>query len=146
MKKDYLKYWRPVRQYVKVKHGLTEAELDVLIFLYSEKYFGHKDFNEYNAILTWDKHRWKKLRRDGWIDMYRDYNRSTMERAIYKLSRKANQVVKSVYDMLEGKDIPVGSKTNPMFKRNASYTDKVFRHFISNLTKETRRLQHRSRE
>ena len=36
---DYLKYWRVIRQFTKIKYGLTQSDLDMLFFLYSEKYF-----------------------------------------------------------------------------------------------------------
>jgi hypothetical protein len=36
---DYLKYWRVIRYYIKNKYGLTQADLDILLFLYSEQYF-----------------------------------------------------------------------------------------------------------
>ena len=44
---DYLKYWRVIRQFVKIKYELTQADLDVLLFLYSEKYFDKNKFEEY---------------------------------------------------------------------------------------------------
>ena len=50
---DYLKYWRVIRQYVKVRYGLNQADLDMLLFLYSEKYFGKDKFQEFNELLSW---------------------------------------------------------------------------------------------
>ena len=41
---DYLKYWKVIRQYVKVKYELTQSDLDMLLFLYSEKYFDRAKF------------------------------------------------------------------------------------------------------
>ena len=40
MQNDYLKYWRVVRYFIKIKYGISTGELDMLLFLYSEKYFG----------------------------------------------------------------------------------------------------------
>ena len=37
---DYMKYWRVIRQFAKVKYELTQSDLDMMFFLYSEKYFG----------------------------------------------------------------------------------------------------------
>ena len=43
--KDYLKYWRVVRYFIKAKYGLSQADLDILLFLYSEKYFSKDKFD-----------------------------------------------------------------------------------------------------
>ena len=39
MNNDYLKYWRVIRYFIKAKYGLSQAELDVILFLKSEGYF-----------------------------------------------------------------------------------------------------------
>ena len=46
---DYLKYWRVVRYFVKRKYGLSQSELEMLLFLRSEKYFSKDDFDEFDA-------------------------------------------------------------------------------------------------
>ena len=71
MQFDYLKYWRVVRYYIKSKHGLTQADLDVLLFLYSEKYFDKDKFQEFNELLSWDVKRFDKLLKDKWIEVFR---------------------------------------------------------------------------
>jgi len=58
---DYLKYWRVIRQYVKVRYGLNQADLDMLLFLYSEKYFGKDKFQEFNELLSWDEKRFNRM-------------------------------------------------------------------------------------
>lgn len=55
MKSDYLKYWRVIRNYVKVKYKLSQSDLDMLLFLYSESYFDRQKFKEFNAVLGWEK-------------------------------------------------------------------------------------------
>ena len=39
MNNDYLKYWRVIRYFIKAKYGLSQAELDVILFLKSEGYY-----------------------------------------------------------------------------------------------------------
>ena len=51
-KNDYLKYWRVIRYFVKAKYGLSTADLEVLLFLYSEKYFGKG-----KSFFPWPKHK-----------------------------------------------------------------------------------------
>ena len=64
---DYLKYWRVIRQFVKIKYGLTQSDLDMLLFLYSEKYFDRGKFEEFDNLLGWDKQRFENLRQADWI-------------------------------------------------------------------------------
>ena len=41
---DYLKYWRVVKYFAKRKYQVSSADLDMLLFLYSEKYFNKTTF------------------------------------------------------------------------------------------------------
>jgi len=64
---DYLKYWRVVRYYIKKKYKLTTAELETLLFLKTEGRFSRDDFQKFNEVISWNKDRFEKLRREGWI-------------------------------------------------------------------------------
>lgn len=136
-KSDYLKYWRVIRQYIKVKYGLGEMNLELLLFLYSEGYFTQDKFQEFNSILSWDKKRFDKLREDGWIESSKTFR--VGRRIKYSLSYKAMRMIDSIYAMLEGKEIPISEGANPMFARNVGYKDKVYRNFIINLKNKSRR-------
>ena len=58
---DYLKYWRVIRYFIKSKYGLTTADLEMLIFLYSESYFDKNKFQEFNELISWDVSRFDRL-------------------------------------------------------------------------------------
>ena len=133
---DYLKYWRVIRYFIKSKYGLTQADLDILLFLYSEKYFSKDRFDEFDELLSWDINRFDKLLRDNWIEVFRKGCKN--KRGIYQLSYKTVRIISGIYDKLEGKEIPTSSSFNPMFAKNVSYTDKVYRNFIIELNKEIR--------
>jgi hypothetical protein len=136
MKSDYLKFWRVIRYYIKAKYGLVQADLDILLFLYSEKYFSKKDFDGFNSLLSWDKDRFERLRQEGWIENFRVKINS--RRAIYGLSIKATRMIKSIYNKLEGQEIPMAPQNNPIYKRNVSYSDKVYRNMITRMNKAIR--------
>jgi hypothetical protein len=125
---DYLKYWKVIRYFVKSKYNLTQADLDILLFLYSEKYFSKDKFAEFNNLLTWDKERFKRLVDNGWIELFRE--NKNRKKALYNLSFRASRVIDSIYKKLNGEEIPVRGHSNPMFKRNAKYFDKVYRNMI----------------
>jgi hypothetical protein len=137
MKSNYLKYWRVIRQYVKVRYGLNQADLDMLLFLYSEKYFGKDKFQEFNEILSWDVKRFDRLLADGWIQNFRE--RRVGQKGLYALSYKANRMIGSIYKKLDGEDIPMTMCNNPMFKKKVDYSDKVYRNFIKGINEETRK-------
>lgn len=133
---DYLKYWRVVRQFVKIKYNLSQADLDVILFLYSEKYFGSEKFREFNEILSWDRKRFSRLVNEGWIESFR--KKENNKKALYQLSFKASRMVDMIYKKLNGEEISMNDTVNPMFKRNVSYADKVYRNMIKEMNKVTR--------
>ena len=133
---DYLKYWRVIRYFIKAKYGLSQADLDVLLFLYSEEYFSKDKFEEFDELLSWNEDRFNRLLRDGWIEVFRKGNRN--KKGMYQLSYKTARVIGGIYKKLEGKEIPTSTSFNPMFAKNVSYTDKVYRNFIIQLNKEIR--------
>jgi hypothetical protein len=133
MNEDYLKYWRVIRYFIKAKYNLTTADLDMLLFLKSEPKFSKDKFEEFNELLSWDKNRFEKLKQEGWIEVFRVGNKAGQRRALYQLSYKAQRMLTSLYKKLSGEEIPTSQSSNPMFAKNVSYTDKVYRNFILDL-------------
>jgi hypothetical protein len=133
MSEDYLKYWRVIRYFIKAKYDLTTADLDMLLFLKSEPKFSKDKFEEFNELLSWDKNRFEKLKQEGWIEVFRVGNKAGQRRALYQLSYKAQRMLTSLYKKLSGEEIPTSQSSNPMFAKNVSYTDKVYRNFILEL-------------
>ena len=144
MKSDYLKYWRVVRQFIKVKHKLSQSDLDILLFLKSEEYFSKDKFQEFDNLISWEKHRFERLRQEGWIEVFR--KRMGKRKALYKLSQKAKRVTTSIYKYLNGKEIPTSNDGNPMFLRNVSYTDKVYRNFIIKMNAFIKQQRHQTQK
>lgn len=136
MKHDYLKYWRVVRNFVKVKYKLNEAEVEMLLFLYSEQYFDKDKFQEFNNLLPWDVKRFNRLLRDGWLETFR--RNHGHRRSVYQLSFKAKRLVDFIYKKLEGEEIPMTMGNNPMFAKNVRYTDKIYRNMIISMNKYIR--------
>jgi hypothetical protein len=144
MKSDYLKYWRVIRQFIKAKYGLTQADLDMLLFLYTEDYFSKDKFQEFNELLSWDVTRFDRLRRDKWIEVFRRH--MGKRKALYTLSYKTKRMIDSLYKKLNGEEIPTSPSKNPMFKRNVKYSDKVYRNFIKEMNASIRQQRHHAPE
>ena len=141
---DYLKYWRVIRQFAKVKYSLTQSDLDMLLFLYSEKYFSRDKFQEFDTLLGWDVMRFQRLVKEEWIIRFR--NRVGKRKALYKLTHKAEAMIQSLYRKLSGEEIPTSSVGNKMFQKNVSYTDKVYRDMIIEMNKVIKQQRHQTPE
>tara|TARA_R110000796_G_scaffold18115_1_gene55124 strand:+ start:229 stop:663 length:435 start_codon:yes stop_codon:yes gene_type:complete len=142
MQSDYLKYWRVIRYFIKAKYGITTADLDMILFLNSEIYFGKDKFKEFNNLLSWDEGRFKRLLRDGWIEVFR--KREGVHKTLYSLSYKTKRVVDSIYKKLNGEEIPTSQTSNPMFAKNVSYSDKIYRNMIIEMNKFIKQQRHHS--
>jgi hypothetical protein len=140
---DYLKYWRVVKYYIKAKYGLTQSDLEMLLFLKSESYFSKDRFAEFNQVFSWNKNRFENLRQQGWIEVFR--KGGGPHKNIYQLSYKAKKMMEVVYKKLNGEEIATHENFNPMFKRNVSYSDKVYRNMIMSMNKETKEINLKKR-
>lgn len=139
---DYLKYYRVIRQFIKIKYEITQADLDMLLFLYSEKYFGRDKFDEYTKLLGWDVVRFFRLQQEGWIVKFR--NQVGKRKALYKLTIKSERMIQSIYRKLSGEEIPTSLSQNKMFLKNASYLDKAYRDMIIHMNEVIRQQRHLS--
>tara|TARA_R100000908_G_scaffold44175_1_gene20815 strand:+ start:1744 stop:2217 length:474 start_codon:yes stop_codon:yes gene_type:complete len=138
---DYLKYWRVIRYWVKAKYGLTTPDLEMLLFLYSEQLFNKTDFKEYEELMSWDVNRFDRMLRDGWIHVWR--KRKGNQATLYELTYKTRRIIDTIYKKLNGEEI---SERNPLFNKNVSYTDKVYRNAIKKINESTKQLQHHAPE
>ena len=131
-----LKYWRTIRlALVKQNNLKSSADIELLIYLESLKRFTLKDFKNGVYLYTWDKSRWQRLLREGWIDIWRHRNRTTQKYNIYKVSFKASQMISRIYRLLLGEeDLPVTDRSK--FYNNKSYTDKVMNKAIDDMIKD----------
>ena len=132
------KYYRLVRKWACKSYGLTDADLELLVYFDCLKRFTRNDYMNGTYLMSWDKHRWERLRADGWIDVWRQRNRTTQKYTIYTTSFKAKQLITRIYKILLGEeDIPI-TESN-VFYKNKSYTDKVFNKAIDDMIKDKER-------
>lgn len=134
---DYMKYWRVIRYYMTTKHNIGLSDLELILFLFSEGYFKRSKFTEYSEIMRWEKNRFPRLIKEGWIEIFRERTRKNAQ--LYILSDKARRIVLDIYRKLNGEEIPMSPENNPLFMKNVPYTHKVYRNMIINMTNETRK-------
>ena len=125
-KNDYLKYWKVVKQWAKVKYNLGTADIEMMLFLYSEGLFNQKQFEEYTEIMSWDKNRFHNLMKDKWIVVWR--KRKGKESTLYELGFSGKRMCASIYKKLNMEEtVSEDRRLNPIFNPNADYSKKVYR-------------------
>ena len=132
---NILKYYRLTRKWACKTYGLTDSDLELLIYLDCKKRFTRHEFKDGTYTMHWDKNRWEKLRREGWIDVFREGDRKASKGSIFKTSFKAQQLITRIYKILLGDDDMPISFRNVFFK-NKSYTDKVYNKAIDDMIKD----------
>ena len=91
--------------------------------------------------MSWDVNRFDRMLRDGWIHVWR--KRSGKQATLYELTYKTRRIIDTIYKKLNGEEI---SERNPLFNKNVSYTDKVYRNAIKKINEATKQLQHHAPE
>jgi|TARA_E500000331_G_C16692264_1_gene470207 hypothetical protein len=135
---NLLKYYRLIRKWACKTHNLKDADLELLIYLDCKVHFTRNDFIDGAYTYSWDKNRWERLRREGWIDVWRERNRTTMKYAIYKTSFKCKNLIKRIYRiMLAEEDLPTSQRS--VFYNNKTYTDKVYNKAIDDMINDKNR-------
>ena len=135
---NILKYYRLTRKWVCKTYGLNDADLELLIYLDCKGRFTRNEFIEGVYTYSWDKHRWERLKREGWIEVWRHRNRTTIKYSIFKTSFKCSQVISRIYRILLGEEDPPFTERN-IFNKNKSYTDKVMIKALDDMIKDKER-------
>ena len=132
---NLLKHYRIIRKWASKNNDLNEADLELLIYLDCKGRFTRNDFINGIYTYSWDKNRWERLKREGWIETWRHRNRTTIKYSIFKTSYKCSQLISRIYRVLLGKeDLPFSERS--VFYNNKSYTDKVYNKAIDDMTKD----------
>lgn len=133
-----LKYYRLVRKWACRKNELKEADLELLIYFDCIGIFSRNDYINGIYTYSWDKHRWERLVKNGWIEIYQARNRTTNKYNLYKVSFKCKHLISRIYRILLGEeDIPETSENYSY--RNKSYTDKVMSKAVEKMNKDNDR-------
>ena len=98
MKSNYLKYWKAVRYYFKMKYGLSQEELDILLYVYDLGYFSTKKLDKLEKLFSWDKDRITKMCTNGWLGAFDSPTKK--DRKIYEISPKGKRVITHMYNIL----------------------------------------------
>jgi hypothetical protein len=132
---NLFKYYRLVRRWACKTYNLKDADLELLIYLDCKKRFTRNDFINGVYTYSWDKARWDRLGREGWISVFSERNRTTRKFNTYTTSFKCKQLITRIYRILLGEeDLPTSERST--FYKNKTYTDKVFNKAIDDMIKD----------
>ena len=135
---NLFKYYRLTRRWVTKTYKLSSADFELLVYLDCKEFFRRQDFIDGAYTYTWDKNRWERLRREGWINVFKERNRTSSKYAVYQMSRKAKSLITRVYRILLGEEnLPQSSRS--VFYKNKTYTDKTFNKAIDDMIKDKER-------
>jgi|TARA_R110000765_G_scaffold94483_2_gene178211 hypothetical protein len=136
---NLLKHYRIIRKWASKTNGLTDAELELIIYLDCISLFTLKDFKLGTYSYSWNNRRWNKLIQNDWIQVWRHRNRTTQKYNIYKISFKGKQLISRIYRVILGEeDIPTSERRNSIMK-GKSYMDKVLQVSINHINKDKKR-------
>ena len=132
---NLIKHYRIIRKWACKNNDLNDADLELLIYLDCKGRFTRNDFINGAYTMHWDKNRWERLKREGWIETWRHRNRTTIKYSVFKTSFKCSQVISRMYRILLGEeDLPTSERS--VFYNNKTYTDKVFNKSIDDMIKD----------
>jgi hypothetical protein len=139
-----MKYWRVIRYWAKAKYKVGTPDIDMLLFLYSEQIFNKTKFKEFEECMSWDEPRFHRLLNEGYIQVWR--KRKGKETTLYCLSYTGKRMINTIYKKLNGEEIGETPRANPLFRHDASYTDKVYRNMIIEMNAFIKQQRHLSPE
>ena len=138
-KLNILKHYRIIRKWACKNNNLTDADLELLIYFDCLGFFTKQDFKIGTYAYSWNNRRWNDLVKKGWIEVWRERNRTTQKYNIYKISFRCKQLISRIYKIMLGEeDIPTSKRRNKIML-GRTYIDKVLQTAIDNVNKDKNR-------
>jgi hypothetical protein len=136
---NLLKHYRIIRRWACRNNDLTDADLELLIYLECLEYFTRHDFKMGVYSYSWDCQRWNRLLKEGWVTVWRKRNHTTQKYHIYKISLKGKSLINRIYRIMANEEnIPTSTQRNSIMK-GKTYTDKVLQTSIDIVNKDQNR-------
>ena len=137
---NLLKHYRIIRRWACRNNNLKDADLELLIYFDCMGHFTKHDYMQGTYAYCWDKHRWDRLLKEGWITVWRHRNRTTQKYHIYKISFKGQQLISRMYRIMLGtEDIPSSARRSSITS-GKTYTDKVLKKAVEYVNKDKSRF------
>lgn len=110
---------------MKSEHNLTSADYELLLYLNPLRFFVRQDFEDGTLLCNWERKRFERLLREGWIKCTYKGIRRHGERNKYVVSPTGKKMIRKVYRILVGlDDIPMTIRREAKLK-GKSYMDRL---------------------
>jgi len=134
-----LKHYRIIRRWATKTNGLTDADLELLVYFDCIGRFTRQDFENGVLSYSWDNRRWNRLLKEGWVVKWRAYDGGDRGYSIYEISFRCKCLIQQMYRIMLGEeDIPTSTRRNPLMKRE-TYTAKVLSKAFDKVNKDKTR-------
>ena len=128
LKVDFLKYYRLISRWAAKNNNLNVADLELLFYLDPIVYFTINDFKDGTLFYSWDKERFYRLQREGWINKSHLGGGRKGDHNKYKVTQKGKLLI-------DEEELPSSAKRNVIMKRS-TYIDKVYSQAIEKFNKQ----------
>lgn len=127
--RDYLKYYRIVRYYTKIHYNITGNELDLILYLFSERHFKRETIVRYGGVLDY-RENLKSLLEKGLISLYAKRQNGDHW---YSTTIKSDTIVNFVYNVCSGTPIRVSYTTRKLSALKVTAQEKRYMDLINEM-------------
>ena len=114
------------------------ADFELLLYLNPIDYFTIDDFKTGQLLVSWDKTRFYRLIKEGWIKKIHSGSGRVGGHSKYTTTTQTLRLLNRVKKMLSGdEEIPTSHRRNKIMK-GRTYTDKVYRNAIKAFNSQKR--------
>ena len=133
---NIFKHYIIIRKWDCKNNELNEPDLELLFYLDPIIYFTIDEFKTGTLFYTWDKDRFYRLQKNGWINKMHHGGGRRGDHNKYKVSQKGKLLITKIYRILIGEeDLPYSARRNKIMKRE-TYIDKVYSQAIKEFNKQ----------
>ena len=105
---ERLQFYRLIQRVLCVKNDLQPADWDLLLYLNPIKLFNRHDFKNGTLIISWDRIRLQRLKREGWVTKVHDGMGWNSGHTKYTVSQKTKLMFARLGRIIDGReDLPL---------------------------------------
>jgi hypothetical protein len=139
---DYLKYFKLIRFWVRIKYAITLEELELLLFLNSEKVFNQNRLKMAKIGMRWNHRLIDDLVKRGLIGQLRE-----KPTKLYALTPHARHIINAVYRKLNGEEeMRTDPRSNPIYTPNGPYSYRRYRVMADDFNEVIKQRRRRAQE
>lgn len=132
---SFLQYLRPVMHWASKNTGLSNAEVELLLYMDPLGIFKQRDFNVLARTVNVQTNKlFARMRDEGWLNQWRAAKPSQKQAALWQLSSKSTHLVSRIYRMLLGQETIPDSSAN-VVKTSGKPIDEYWMHLARKMNR-----------